>query len=264
MREKYKGKVILITGASSGIGAAVSRQLAKLGARLVLASRNVKALEKLNSELENPDIHTVVHLDLTSSDSIQSLYQELKNKNIHIDILINNGGISQRSSALETSFEVERLLMETNYFGTVQLSKLIAEDMLERKSGHIVCVSSVVGKFGCPLRSTYSASKHALHGYFDSLRAELSRFGIKVSIVCPGFVNTQVSVNALNEKGEKTGVMDARTEAGLTAEEFAKRFVNGLGRRSEFYIGRQEVLIVYLKRFFPRFYDSLIKRLTVV
>ena len=131
--------------------------------------------------------------------------------------------------------------------------------MVKKKSGHIVCVSSVVGKFGCPLRSSYSASKHALHGYFDSLRAELSHCNIKVSVVCPGYIRTNVSINALNEFGDSTGIMDERTDAGLTADEFAKAFVKRLGKRSEFYIGRQEVLIVYLKRYFPRFYESLIK-----
>ncbi len=109
-----------------------------------------------------------------------------------------------------------------------------------------------------------TASKHALHGYFESLRAELANYGVKVSIVCPGYINTKVSINALDEDGLPTGVMDEKTENGLSSQEFAKLFVSRLGRRSEFYIGRGEVLLVYVKRFFPKLYDSLMKRLSVV
>ena len=264
MKLDYRNKWILITGASSGIGESLCRELEKQGAKIILTSRNLKKLENVRSSLANPERHIVCRVDLADQESIYDLHETLSKKNLQIDILINNGGVSQRAFALDTQSDVERSLMEVNFFGTVTLSKLFARSMLKRKAGHIVVISSVVGKFGCPLRSSYSASKHALHGYFESLRAEMASSGVKVSIVCPGYIKTQVSINALDGDGRATDVMDERTENGLTSDEFARQFVRRLGSKSEFYIGRGEVLLVYLKRFFPKLYDSLIKRLSVV
>lgn len=260
----YKDKWILVTGASAGIGESICRELEKKGAKIVLASRNLEALENVRKSLSKPDLHVCEKIDLADESTILEFYENIKKRNITIDILVNNGGVSQRAFALDTKSGVERSLMEVNFFGTVSLSKLFAKDMVKRKAGHIVIVSSVVGKFGCPLRSSYSASKHALHGYFESLRAELANYGVRVSIVCPGYINTRVSINALDEDGLPTGIMDEKTENGLSSEEFAKLFVAKLGKRSEFYIGRGEILIVYIKRFFPKLYDSLMKRLSVV
>ncbi len=150
----YKDKWILVTGASAGIGESVCRELEKKGAKIVLASRNLEALENVRRSLDKPELHVIEKVDLADEASILKFYENIQKRNITIDILINNGGVSQRAFALDTKSDVERSLMEINFFGTVTLSKLFAKEMLKRKSGHIVIISSVVGKFGCPLRSS--------------------------------------------------------------------------------------------------------------
>jgi short-subunit dehydrogenase len=149
-----------------------------------------------------------------------------------VDVVVNNAGISQRSRAVETRLDVEKALFDVNYFGTVELTRHLLPHFLERKSGHIVVISSVVGKLGTPIRTSYAASKHALHGYFDSLRAELDGTGISVSLVCPGYIRTEVSVNAVGPDGTKYGKMDVNQERGMDPDVFARKAVNALNKRN--------------------------------
>src|SRR5690606_21531087 len=138
------------------------------------------------------------------------------------DCLILNAGLSQRSLVEETKMEVYRELMEVNYFGNIALTKAMLPSFVTQNSGHFVVISSLVGKFGTPYRSGYSASKHALHGYFDSLRAELmmKQQNIDVTIICPGFVSTNISYNALGGEGSKVGSYDEANAQGLTPKQF--------------------------------------------
>ena len=178
----------------------------------------------------------------------------------HIDVLINNGGVSQRSLAMDATLGVERALMEVDYFGPVALTKAVLPSMRARHAGRIVVVSSVMGYVGTPGRSTYAAAKHALHGYFDSLRAEIWRDGIGVTLVCPGYVKTAVSDNALGPRGEKHGRTDATHQTGITAEKCAAAIVRAVASgREEIYVGR-EAYAIYVKRFLPWLFSRIVRK----
>jgi short-subunit dehydrogenase len=182
----------------------------------------------------------------------------------HNAVLINNGGISQRSLVAETRLSVDRKIMEVNYFGNIALTKGILASMIANKSGHIVNISSLVGKFGTPYRSAYAASKHALHGFYDSMRAELWNKNIEVTMVCPGFVKTNVSINALDKDGNKTEEMDDAQANGMLPETAANKIVWAIKKsKKELYLGGKEVYAVYLKRFFPSLFSKMIKKAKV-
>nr|AIA18786.1 short chain dehydrogenase [uncultured bacterium] len=200
---KLSGKVIWITGASSGIGEALAYALAKKGSKLILSSRRKEELERVKGNClasAQPNIR-ILALDLTESSMMNLSVQAAIQFFGRVDILINNGGISQRSLVKETSVEVDRKLMEVNYFGTVALTKHLLPYFIKQKAGHYVNVSSVTGKFGTPYRSGYAASKHALHGFFDSLRAEHYADNIKVTMICPGFIQTNLALSAVTGNG---------------------------------------------------------------
>ncbi len=255
----FESKTILITGASSGIGEALALEWSKYRTTLILTGRNTEKLEEVKQKCELAGSHCqVVPLDLTDGLSIQSAVQDILHTNTRIDILVNNGGISQRSRSIETPIEVDRTVMETNFFGAISLTKLILPVMVKQGGGHIVVVSSVVGKFGFPLRTAYSASKHALQGYFESLRAEMTAEHIRVSIVSPGRIRTSISINAVDKNGHKHGVMDAGQEEGMPVEICAKKIIGAVRKnKKDILIGRKEILMVYFRKFIPALYYKL-------
>ncbi|RYG32668.1 MAG: SDR family NAD(P)-dependent oxidoreductase, partial [Chitinophagaceae bacterium] len=176
-----------------------------------------------------------------------------------------SGGISQRGLAMETELITEQRLMRVNFWGTVALSKWVIPGMIAQGAGQIVCISSLVGKFGTRYRSAYAASKHAIHGYFDSLRTEVFDKGINITIICPGFIRTNVSINALNSRGEKQGTMDDAQAHGMSPEKFAKIAVSDiLSLKEESYIGGKEKLGVLLKRFVPGIFSKILRKAKVV
>ena len=258
------GKTIWVTGASSGIGRALAVNLSRRGARLILSARSVERLEDCRQACTAPGRHVVLPLDLADAASLEKASQCALQECGPIDILINNGGISQRSVVAETCLEVDRRIMEVNFFGAVTLAKLVLPSMLLRKSGHIVVVSSVTGKFGTPFRSAYAASKYALHGFFESLRAELWGEGIRVTMICPGFVRTSISVNALKGDGSTLGSMDTAQAAGMDPGVCAEKIVRALeAERNEVCIGGREKLGVYLQRFVPDLFALIIRKTKV-
>lgn len=256
----YHNKVVWITGASSGIGEALSKEFANHGAILVLAARNVEKLNQLKKSLPNAEIHTVLSLDLTElsnlSTAVSSVIQQLG----RVDVLVNNGGISQRSLVGETAIEVDRKIMEVNFFGAVGLTKALLPHLRQSK-GQIIVISSISGKFGFFLRSAYAASKHALHGFFESLALEEEANGIDVTIVCPGKINTPISISALNAQGQQHNKMDHNQESGMSSEECARQIVRAASKiKPEVLIGKKEILAVYLKRFFPGIFRKVIRK----
>ena len=179
--------------------------------------------------------------------------------------MINNAGISQRSLVKDTSIEVDKRIMNINYLGTVALTKAMLPHFIEKNNGHFVVITSIVGKIGTPLRSSYAASKHALHGFFDSLRAEVHKNNIKVTLACPGFVQTNVSINALTGDGTPQNKMDIATKNGLPTEKFAELLIKAIQKeKQEVYIGGfKEKLGVYTKRFFPKLLSVMIRKMAV-
>ena len=186
----FTNKVIWITGASSGIGEALAKAFAIEGAKLVLSARREGELQRVKNalKLKNDDV-MILPLDLSDTSKIDELTNQVIAQFGRIDILVNNGGISQRSFTKNTPLEIDRKIMEINFFGTVAITNSVLPYMLKQQSGHIVTTSSIAGKFGFYYRSAYSASKHALHGFFESLRMEVYKDNVNVLLVCPGTVS---------------------------------------------------------------------------
>lgn len=257
---KVQGKVAWVTGASSGIGEALAVELSKAGARLILSARREEELERVRALCQNSEQHSLLPFDLADFDPA-AIAEEAIDQVGQIDLLIHSGGIAQRGVAMDATLDVDRRIMEVNYFGTVALTKAVLPHMIERKSGQIVVISSVSGKISTPERSAYSASKHALHGFFESLRAEVAADHIHILLACPGYVNTNISYHALTGDGTPYGKLDSGQASGMTPEAVAIRTVQAIERKQdEFLCGGTEVFAVYINRFFPRFYRRIMKQ----
>lgn len=261
----FYNKVIWITGASSGIGKALAFNLSSKNTKLILSGRNTAALEAVKAACSHPTNVQMLPLDLEHSASFDGIVLKAITFFGKVDVLINNAGVSQRSLIKDTSIAVDKRIMDINYLGTVALSKALLPHFITNNKGHFVVTTSVVGKIGTPLRSSYAASKHALHGFFDSLRAEHYHDSISVTLVCPGFVNTNVSKNALTGDGSAQQTMDKATANGMCPNRFAKKMVKAIrSNKEEVYIGGfKEKLAVYVKRFFPKILSVMIRKLSV-
>ena len=252
--------VIWITGASSGIGEAAARKFSTEGFSLILSARNTQELERVKRSCAFPEDCRILSLDLASSADFPEKVATAISFFGQVDMVLHNGGISQRSLIKDTLLEVDRRLMEVNYFGTVALTKAILPHFLARKKGQFGVITSLVGKFGTPYRSSYAGSKHALHGFFDTLRAEHHQDGISVTLICPGFIRTQVSINAVTGDGTPLGEMDQAQDQGMSPEACAIQLYRAMkDKKEEVYIGGKETLAVYLKRFLPGLFSKILR-----
>jgi len=258
------GKTVWITGASSGIGEALAHELSARGARLVLSARRRDELERVRTACARPDDHSVVVLDLANPASLEAAARDVLDRLGAPDVVVHNAGVSQRARAEDTGMAVVRRLLEVDFFGTVGLTLHVLPAMLARGSGRFVVVSSLVGKIGTPLRSAYSAAKHALHGWFDSLRAEVHDRGVGVTIVCPGFVRTPLPIHALTGDGAPQGTMDRAQQRGLDPARVAHRLARAIEREEdELLIAGKERFAVHIARFFPGLFRRLIRKARV-
>ncbi|WP_394995123.1 SDR family oxidoreductase [Emticicia sp.] len=259
--KKFENKVVWITGASSGIGEATAYQFAKEGATLILSARREDELLRVKQNTGLPS-HQVFILPI-DIENIEKISEKAKQAIEHfgkIDVLFNNAGISQRGSVLDTDISVYQKIFNLNFFGVIALTKAVLPFMKQQKSGQIAVTSSVSGKLATPMRSGYCASKHALHGFFDALRSEIYQDNISVTLICPGYIHTNISYNAVAADGSKFGKMDENQANGMSPEECASRIVEAIyKKRDEVYMGGKEVLGVYLKRFFPRILSKLLR-----
>ena len=257
----YKSKIVWITGASSGIGRAMALHYNNLGAFVILSARKKETLHETQNELNFKENSFVQILDLEKSDEFVEITKQLIDKFSKIDILINNGGISQRGNAYETPLEIDRRIMEINYFGNIALTKAVLPYMQQQKSGHIIVISSIAGKFGFYLRSAYSASKHALQGFYESLLLEEAKNNIFVTIAYPGKINTPISESALTSHGKKHGVMDHNQETGMSAETCAEIIQKAQQKhKKSVLVGNKEIKAVYLKRYLPKLFWKVIAK----
>ncbi len=262
---RIKDKIIWITGASSGIGEALALALNAAGNKVILSARSAGKLEQVAQKCAFPGNARILELDLIESELMQDRVNEALGFFGRIDLLINNAGISQRSLIVDTEMDVYKKLMDVNYLGTVALSKALLPHFIKNRNGYYITVTSLMGKFGSPLRSGYCAAKHALHGFFDVLRMEHEKDGVKVTLICPGFVQTNIARNALTADGSPQKQEDQATANGLTPEVFAQKLIRAVERgKYEAYIGRGEVKGVYLKRFFPKLLHRVVLRSQVV
>jgi dehydrogenase/reductase SDR family member 7B len=256
-------EVYWITGASSGIGEALALRLAAQGKRLIISSRNHDALEKVRIKAaeNSAEIH-ILAFDLEKIDQFPSIVEQAWNMYGRIDVLINNGGFSQRGLAMDTAETLERRLMEVNYFAPVALSKAVIPYFKNQGHGHIAVVTSIAGKFGFPLRSSYAAAKHALHGYFEAIRLELMHIPVYITMICPGRVKTNISFNAVQADGSSHGVMDEGQRKGISADRCALTIIKAINKRKyEVLSGGLELIPVYLKRYCPALFYWLIKKI---
>lgn len=262
---KIKDRIIWITGASSGIGEALVKEVAEQGARVVLSSRRKAELERVAKEAGlSDDRALILPLDLELHEEMEKKVDLVMAKFGRIDVLVNNGGVSQRSLIVDTDFDVYKRLMDIDFLGTVALTKAVLPVFIKQQEGHFSVVTSLMGKFASPLRSGYCGAKHALHGFFDSLRLEHEKDNIKVTIFCPGFIHTNVSMNSLTGDGSAQQTMDKATEGGLSAAECARQMVKALKKdRMEVAIGGKEKYAILLKRFFPRLLHRIVSRSAV-
>jgi len=262
----FSGKTFWITGAASGMGRTVALQLAKYASLIIISDRDETGLEKTSDEVSAMGARVrAVILDMSDSDAIRNEAKKILAEGISIDGLYQFAGISQRSLVVETPLENDRKIMEINFFGTVALAKAILPQMIANGGGQIAVTSSLVGKFGFPYRSAYSASKHALHGFFESLLAENSKFNIKVSILIPGRVQTNISKFAIDKEGKEYGKMDPGQANGITPERAAIRILRGLHKeKKEIKVGGNELLMLQIRRFFPSMYYKLATRIKPV
>lgn len=260
---EFKNKTIWITGASSGIGEALVQQLAQEEVNLIISARRTEELERVKHENQGVAKIEVLSLDLERTEELEAKAKEALSFFGSIDILINNGGVSQRSMALDTQLAIDRKILNINYFGTIALTKAIVPHMLAQGHGLVATVTSVTGKFGTAWRSSYAASKHALHGYMDSMRAELEDSGIKFTLLAPGFIGTKLSQVALTGDGSPNGSVDETHKRGIPPEVCASKMIRAIRQeKREVYIGK-EAYAVYVKRFFPGIFAKLIKKAKV-
>ncbi len=260
----FTGKTIWITGASSGIGAALAHALASRGARLILSARSADKLEAVRQSCSAADEHLCLVMDLTDPTSIETAWCQLQELSREVDILINNAGMTQRSKVNETRMEVYRKLLEVNFMAAVDLTKKVLPGMLGRGTGQIVAVSSVMGKFASPQRSGYAAAKHALQGFMDSLRAEVHAAGLRVLVASPGYVNTDVSRNALRGDGTLHGKMDPGQAQAISAESCAEQIISAMLKgRAEVFPGGTERIGLLLNRLSPALLRRVMRKVRV-
>lgn len=260
MSTYFDQKKIWITGASSGIGAALAKEVSSRGGFVILSARSRDKLEEVQQSLKQPNQSEIVTIDLMDTDAITSVTTAVMAKHSDLFMLVNNAGRSQRSKVEETNFGVYKDLMQLNYFSIVQLTQAVLPAMIENKSGHIIAISSIAGKLGAPFRSGYAASKHAIHGFFDCLRSEIWHHGMRVTLICPGFVNTPIAHNAASSSGAALGTADPENANGMSPEYVAKKICDAAEKgKEEVVLGGKEVLGIYLKRFFPRLLSRILK-----
>ncbi|WP_160232573.1 SDR family NAD(P)-dependent oxidoreductase [Acinetobacter indicus] len=264
-KQDLTGKVVWITGASSGLGKALAKECALQGADVILTARRYEELEKVRVTLLNPERHVSVCADITDESQVRHAYALVLAAKGRIDWLINNAGLSQRALIQDTTMQTERAIMEVDYFSQVFLTKTVLPTFIAQKSGRIAFVSSVAGLLGTQYRASYSAAKAAIHMWANSLRAEVAQEGVKVSVIFPGFVKTNVSFNALNGEGKPQGHQDEAIENGLEPDLFAQTTVSALLAGEEYIVvgGAKEKLGVWVSRLSPSTLYKMIRKMKV-
>ena len=232
---EFAGQAAWITGASSGIGAALARGLARHGARLVLSGRKLDALEAVAAACGGDCL--ILPFETTDHASIEPAVATAWDWSGGIDLLINNAGISQRSLAVETAYPVYERIIAVDLLAPIELTQALLPRMAARGTGRIAMISSIAGKVGVPLRTAYCAAKFGLAGYADALRAEVAALGLQVHTIYPGSVRTDVSRNALTADGSARGTSDTAIDNGIDPDQAAAEMIAAMAR------GEREIII---------------------
>ncbi len=226
---KFADKTVWITGASSGVGEGLARVFHKEGANIIISARRAAELERVKATCSGgPGTIDIVAFDLTDADGRDAAAERVLTEHARLDVLVNNAGIGQRSLIRNTSMDVERRIMELDYFAPVALTKKVLPRMLEQGDGHIVVTSSVAGKHGMSHHAAYCAAKHALHGWFESLRIEMLDYNVRVCLLVIAGVRSDVHRHALLGDGSAYGREDWGGDAGMSAEECAEQALDAM------------------------------------
>ena len=249
----FQDKVVWITGASSGIGEALSYEFSVLGAQLILSARREDKLNEVNQKLPNrPESAKILTMDLEKLDDLPSKVKIALSFHGKVDYLINNAGLAVKEFTLDTGLSIDQKLMNINYFGPMVLTKNLLPHFLERNEGHIVVTSSLSGKYGVPKIAAYAASKHALHGFFETLRSEIAGKNIPITIIIPGIIKTEITAHALTGSGEAFGKVEQTFQTAYPVEKAAKKIVRAiLKKKEEAFVGGAEGFTLCLNRLSP-------------
>ena len=252
--EKFRDKIVWITGSSSGIGEATAYRLAEEKATLILTALEEDVLQEVRQKCLGkgaPDV-AILPYDLSNLQDLPALVETAWQQFDRIDIMYNNAGISQRTNTIDTEMSMIHKIMDIDYFAPVIITKALLPKMLANGGGQFVTTTSIAGRFGFPLRCAYSSAKHALYGFFETVHAEYYNQNIRVTLVCPGRVQTNISFYALDKGGKRHGKMDTGQANGVTPEQAANKIVRAIYKKKrEVLVGKTELLMAYIKRFFP-------------
>lgn len=262
--QKFKNKVVWITGASSGIGEATAYRFAEESATLILTALEADKLEEVKARCIEKGAAAVAlyPYDLSNLADLPAWVETVWAHFGTVDIMYNNAGISQRTTTIDTEMSMIQRIMDVDYYAPVMITKILLPKMIAKGGGHLVVTTSIAGRFGFPLRCAYSSAKHALYGFFETVRAEYYDQNIRVTIVCPGRVQTNISFYALDKGGVQHGKLDAGQAAGVTPEQAACKIVKAIEKeKREVLVGKKELIMVYIKRFFPALAAQLVRKI---
>lgn len=254
--KNFNNKIVWITGASSGIGECLAEEFAREGAKVIISSHEPEELERVRQKLEpvSREVH-VVSFNLGKPGEVEKAAAQVLKEFGRVDVLMNNGGISQRALAVESPVSIDRLVMEIDYFAGVILAKAVLPGMIERGEGYFGVTSTIAGKFGFPMRTAYSAAKHALFGFYESLLAENHKDGVRVTLFSPGRIRTNISLNSLDKDGKARGVMDPGQANGISPEKAARKMLRSMKKgRRDVLIGGFELAMVYVYKYLRPLY----------
>ncbi|MBX3422643.1 MAG: SDR family oxidoreductase [Pirellulaceae bacterium] len=258
---KYAGKIVLISGGAGGIGLAVAERFGRAGAHIALADINAADVDTHSKRLRQTGIDCRdFKTDVTCLEACQRLVSEVLQWHGSLDVLIHCAGITQVSSFLQTQLAVYRRVMEVNFFGAVTLTQAAIEPLLASR-GHIVVLSSIAGFAPLLGRTGYCASKYAVHGFFETLRGELSDLGVRVTLVCPSFVETEFASRGLKGDGSRIDFARSTTGGVLSADYVAQSIYHACVRnRRQIVLSPLGKLSYFMTRFAPACYDHLMRR----
>lgn len=249
----FLNKVIWITGASSGIGEALSYEFSRKGGLLILSARSEAKLNRVKEKLpRGSDEAKVLVLDLEQLDELKDKVEIALSMFGRIDYFVSNAGMAIKDYALNTPLEIDQKLMNINYFSSISITKSLLPHFMERKSGQIVVTSSLSGKYGVPKIAAYAASKHALHGFYETLRSEIINYNIDLTIVIPGIIKTEITAHAITGTGEKFGKIDKTFQDAYPVDRAAKKIVSAvLNKKESVFVGGPEGITLLLNRLSP-------------
>jgi short-subunit dehydrogenase len=253
-----KDKVVIITGATSGIGKACAEVFGQEGAKIIFTGRNKERMELVKSSLDSLGVeYTGYIMDVSDEMENRRLIEETIAKYGRLDILINNAGISMRALFNESDLDVFKKVMDINFYGTVYATKYALPHIIKSK-GSIVGVSSINGHRGTPARSAYTASKYAMEGFFEALRTEVMKLGVHILVVSPGFTGTNIRNTALNKDGEEQGESPRDEGKMMTTEAVARRILHGIRRKKrDMVLTPFGKLVVFLNKWAPGWMDKM-------